>query len=198
MSAGGSGRSAMLNTVLFQIPEYERAFQAFVARSIDVLIDADPVLGRVHRVKVAESLAVQGPDGEVHEPQLIPVENRAAWQAVLDSDPDVLFQDTVAAAADEYIRQVKSSLYQAMAAAPGGVINTGGQPLSWDLILDHLEQRQWSDGNDGAVRPPDVVMHPDARAKLGEMTVAQDERWREMQARKQAETDAGRRSRRLS
>lgn len=187
----------MLNTVLFQIPEYERAFQAFVARSIDVLVDADPVLGRVHRVKVAESLAVQGPDGEVHEPQLIPVENRAAWQAVLDSDPTSL-QDTIAAAADEYIRQVKSSMYQAMAAAPGGVINTGGQPLSWDLILDHLEQRQWSVGDDGAVRPPDVVMHPDARAKLGEMTVAQDERWREMQARKQAETDAGRRGRRLS
>ena len=98
----------MLNTVLFQIPEYERAFQSFVARSIDVLVDADPMLGRVQRVKVAESLAVQGPDGEVHEPQLIPVENRAAWQAVLDSDPTSR-QDTIAAAAGEYIRQVKSS-----------------------------------------------------------------------------------------
>ena len=34
----------MLNTVAFQIREYERAFQAFVARSIDVLVDADAVL----------------------------------------------------------------------------------------------------------------------------------------------------------
>jgi hypothetical protein len=65
---------------------------------------------------------------------------------VLDSDPTSL-QDTIAAAADAYIRQVKSGLYQAMAAAPDGVIKTGGQPLSWDLILDHLEQRQWSVGD---------------------------------------------------
>jgi hypothetical protein len=182
--------------VPFQIPEYERAFQAFVARSIDVFVDADPMLSRVHRVKVAESLAVQGPDGEVHDPQLIPVENQAAWQEVLDSDPESL-QGTISAAADEYIRQVKAAMYEAMAAVPGGVINTGGQPLSWDLILDHSEQWQWSVDDDGAVRAPDVVMHPDARSRLGEMPAAQRERWREMQVRKQAEADVGRRSRRL-
>lgn len=182
----------------FQQSEYEQAFQEFVSDAVEALVREDPLLSRIHRVKVTEDpLPVQAGDGEIQEPQLIGAELEAPGQTVLDGDAEAL-QTVIAVAAEQRIAQMKHKLYSQLAADPRNVINPGAQPLTWDLVLDNFEQREWSVDADGVVQPPSLVMRPELMATLGEMSAEQTKRREQIQGAKQADADARRRDRRLS
>ena len=143
-SAAAARGCVILVRVPFQQPEYERAFQEFVSDAVEAFVVADPILSQIHRVKVPEDpLPVQAGEGEVQEPQLIGAEVQAPGQQVLDGDAEAL-QTAIAVAAEQRIAQMKRMLYAQLAADPRNVINPGGQPLTWDLVLDNFEQREWT------------------------------------------------------
>ena len=82
--------------------------------------------------------------------------------------------------------------------AAGTTHDAGGRRLSWDFVLDMLEQMPISFERDGTPRLPAFVAHPDALAKLAPMTDEQRTRHAEIVRTKQEEHAATKRTRRLS
>jgi hypothetical protein len=177
--------------MLFQQPEYETAFHCLVEREIDVYVNADPLLSRINRIRIPGPLAVQAGQAPARQTERVGAEIEAAGQAVLDGDPVVL-KEMIANAAEQYLRAIKTMAYSQ---APK--LNPDGQPLTWDLIIDFWEQEDWRPDASGTVEAPAVVMHPDAMDSLGDLTARQRERYEALRVRKQAESDARRRDRRI-
>lgn len=175
----------------FQQQEYESAFHGFVESVVDAFVNADPILSRVHRIKMEAPSAVRAGEGPVQEPQLIIGEQRAAWQAVLDSDVDSLAA-VITDAAQQRIAQLKALMYAQM-----NVISAPRGEMTWDIVIDHYEQWEWSADASGLVEPPSLVLAPDLASRLGALRAEQEERLRQIHDRKQAEWDARRRHRRI-
>jgi hypothetical protein len=177
--------------MLFQLPEYETAFQRLVEREVDAYVDADPILSRINRVRIPAPIAVLSGEGPARESEPVATEIQAAGQAVLNGDAAAL-SEAITSTAEQYMRAIKTMVY-----SQAHVLNPDGQPLSWDLILDYWEREDWSAGPSGIVEAPAVVMRPEAMEALGAMTAQQRERHDELKVRKQGEHDARRRTRRI-
>ena len=176
----------------FQQQEYETAFHRFVEELVDAFVMADPLLGRVHRISLEDPAAVRSGTGPTHEPQLIVAEQRADWQAVLESNVESL-RDVITETAQQRVTQMKALAYAQM-----NVVSAPLGELTWEVILDHYEQWEWSADPSGLVEPPSLFLHPEVASRLGDWTRLQQDRLQEIQARKQADWDARRRHRRIS
>ena len=77
-------------------------------------------------------------------------------------------------------------------------MSAAGRPLTFDLVLDMLEQTEISFNEDGSPNFS-VVLHPTQAEKLlaSPVTPEQKRRQAEILARKKAEQDAQKRTRRL-
>jgi hypothetical protein len=181
-------------------PEYERAFTAFIEQTIDAFVDADEVLGRVQRRRTSGPLAVGPSEGEVQKEQLVDAGDAVAVDVILNVDV-ISFQTSLGLTAQEYVEQMRTFVVGQMsagAAAAGNTIDTGEQPLGWDVVIDMFERVPWGADESGLVREPDIVLtRTGGLAALGERTPEQQERVDGVRATKQSEHDAGRRSRRI-
>ena len=186
----------------FRQPEYERAFTELLSRTIDALIAADPLLGKVQRRPTSGPVALAPSDEQVGQEQLLEVTSGTL-------DGDALLRVDVPAVrvwldgtAEAYVDHMRDSVFEAMQRAAeqsGQLLGTPGAPISWDMLLEGFERIDWPEDEHGSVREPDVVLRPPRTLEeLAPRTPEQERRLEAIRARKQEEHDARRRNRRLS
>jgi hypothetical protein len=103
---------------------------------------------------------------------------------------------------DEYVSAIGSTfvdIARDITDATGNTIDAGGRPLSWDVIIDGLEQKEIAFDKDGRMNET-LVMNPKTAALLAsiEMTPAQTARLERVLQKKRDQWDAKQRTRRLS
>ena len=185
------------------MPEYAHAYVQFLAGAYAGFLEADPVLGKIEQVPTTGTLdhAYVAGDGSTMttEGAVVRVEHAITWDAVIDGDLDDL-TTSIGAGALQCVEQHLAYLVeyvQSLTQQTGNVVDAKGM-ATWDAILAAFDKVEWSPNEAGKVQPPDTVMlSPDVAAKLGDPPPDFEERLGEIASRKQAEFDAGRRSRRL-
>ncbi len=144
----------MLGAMPFELTEYERAFVAFLSQATDALVDEDPVLGQIKRVKTSGPLASKlesepGPPTEppsedkavVLDAQLIQVEHEHDVPALMNGDAESL-QAAIAAGADSVIQQQKTILYEhveLLGARAGRRVQARGRDLAQPRMDSHQQ-----------------------------------------------------------
>ena len=120
---------------------------------------------------------------------------------IRDTDAE-RFSEIVAGLAMDYLDTIGATFVetvQEITEATGMTIDAGGRPLSWDLILDGLEQKEIAFDSDGRISGETIIMNPRTAQALTEtqMTPEQEMRLNDILQRKKDDWNAQQRSRRL-
>lgn len=181
--------------------EYDVAWDGVVRRAVEGFVDASELLGRMARQPTQHV----GPIRNVRSPQVLDqpfkaIESTAVIQRAALRECDVEAHTSfVAELASEYLRAMKSLFFRSadeISDAAGTTRDAGG-PLTWDLILDMLEQMPVSFDRWGQPTLPVFIAHPETLDKLPAITEQQRARQSEILRRKGEEHAATKRSRRL-
>lgn len=189
----------------FVIPNYSRAMIRFVEQVMRGFVALHPILGSIPW-KPTEH---QGPVRNVRSPSPLdqrvpPIRSEGAMplDTIRNTDFDdfARFLDELA---HSQIGQLMSEFYttiNGVTAATGNVVDGGGQLFSFDMLNDALEKVDIDFDSDGNPILPTLITDPAAATRMRslEPTSEQTERHRQIIARKKAEHDAKKRSRRLS
>src|SRR5664279_1546132 len=164
--------------MMLEQPEYDLAFREFVYTTANELAQArHPILADI------KSERAQGDGSTV-------VDARGEEQLDLPSESirfDVGWdrEDLLAgkfealllqfdSAGEEIGGQMVGQLVKTLSAvteSTGNLIDAGGEKLSFDLILESLEQIEWSLDEDNELVMPSVLMHPNQMKNLPEETL---------------------------
>ena len=167
--------------MLFALPEYDRAFAAFVHESVRELARArDPLLAQMKFAPTSGPLGSSIRDREGEEVEIPPgevsYEIGASWAAIAAGDFDALY-----IALDEAAESLAKSLVglwvgtmERITDATGNVVDAGGQ-FTFEVLYEALEGLEYTlDENDELVMPT-LVMHPDDAKQLQELGPPTDE-----------------------
>jgi hypothetical protein len=186
------------------IPAYDLALRAFLNQVAIGIVGIDPWLGSIRSRQTGHA----GPTRHITEPSPLdhPLthferEFRVHGDIVRDTDIEE-FLPIILKVVDEYVSAMGSTfanIARDITDATGNTIDAGGRPLSWDLIIDGLEQKEIAFDKDGRMNET-LVMNPKTAALLAsiEMTPAQTARLERVLQKKRDEWDAKQRTRRLS
>ncbi len=193
-------------TMPFALPEYDRAFSAFVSETVHELARArDPVLAEMHFATVPTTVGSRVRDREGLdvdlEPENVGFEMSTSVTAVRAADYDE-FCIEVDQAADMLARdlmRVWVGTMHKITEATGNVVDAGGK-LTFEVVYEMLDKIEYSlDENDELIMPS-LVMHPDTAKQLealGPPSPEQNAMLAELRERKRGEALARRRRRRL-
>jgi hypothetical protein len=187
--------------VLFEVPEYQRAFLTFTRNALRGLSSAkDPILGRMRRQQPTRSYLGRNsmPQRQVHEGVPMPVQSEFILTAaeILDADARVLGRK-LNDLTDSYLASLMPQIFEAIGAATvaaGTHLDAGGKPLSADLFIEMIEKMEVQFDDEG--RPQlQMVIGPDTTIP----TPSNEDQRRidEVFERKHQEFIAKRRSRKL-
>jgi hypothetical protein len=207
--------------LLFSLPEYDRAFAAFVHNATnDMMSEKQPLLKEIKRVKSGEVTVTQNtaPDGTVVRNQPILVRMPFAFnvEAVISGDIDEQIGMAIDASAEAALQQIIPQLLDhigRVSDAFGNRVDGAGRPMSHDVLMDFVERVPIEFDDNGE---PDLAsfMLVDQRVMNGQITVgtarltelmgslppmteAQQRRFEEIIERKRQENSARRRHRQL-
>jgi hypothetical protein len=185
-----------------RLREYDDAMNDVAGRVLAGFVGAHPVLGRIERQRTPHA----GPTRNVRVPQVLDQspERLEAVAHIKKADVRECNVDAhsafLAELADQHVSAAARMLYRAADAvttATGMTQDAGGQPLTWDVILDMVERMPITFNSDGSPNLPEVVAHPDTISKLAPITSAQLARQDEILRKKKEEYVAAKRTRRL-
>jgi hypothetical protein len=193
--------------VPFRLPEYDRAFNDFVHRSVHAIARARSPLLAGMPVEEEGSTASSVVDSRDAAQLDLPSESIGFGITmdvhavrVGDFDP---FHAELDSAADELGRGLVGMFVKTMdqvTESTGNVVKGEGE-ITFELIYEALDKMEWSLTPDGDLSMPSLVVHPDMAEKLEKLpgpTPEQESALEALKRRKHRELLAGRRSRRLS
>jgi hypothetical protein len=189
------------------LPEYDAPFARFLHEAVSELArQRSPLLAQIPRETApsAGGSVVDERDGDQLELASEPIEYGVSMNAdaVRSGDFDALAVQ-LDSASDELAKALVGLLVanlEKITDHTGQKVDAGGK-FDFEVLMESLEQIEWTLGDDGEIRLPQIVMHPDAFAKVQELpalTADQKARFETLKARKKEEALARRRSRRLS
>jgi hypothetical protein len=190
--------------VPFALPEYDSAFTLFVSDLVrDMARSRDPVLGAMSFEPAVTTAATriqdrQGVDVDLpsvltgwafsYQPDDVRGGNLDAFAVVVDQAADDL--------AEQLVKQWVATM-DTVTTATGNVVDAGGK-LTFEKLLEMLEQIEWTLDDDDNLVMPSLVMHPDTVKLLPKETEETKAKMDELFTRKREEALARRRRRRLS
>ena len=186
------------------IPGYDDSVAEFVESVLTGTIEEDPLLSEIPTRKHAYPRDKIGVDdsSSLHH-ATFHIEQAVAFDLNAIRDGDIAhFTLTLRQAAEGYRDQVAAQVVtkmREMTEAGGISIDAAGRPLSYDMLLDALEQYEFTFAEDGTPIMPQMVMNPATAELLSrlELTPAHVERLENILRQKKAEHDAHKRERRL-
>jgi hypothetical protein len=191
--------------IRFDTPAYQKSMAEFAQSVVNGLADIHPVVGQLRRQPTAHAgptRNVAGPEPLDHSmfrlEQQVAIPDDVIRQSLLDD-----YGSSLIDIGAQFCEQLTERFVQQMSEvtdAAGNAISAEGRPLSYDLILDALEQVEIDFDEDGNPRMPSVMISPQALALLARIpsTDEQRRRYEEIMTRKKAAHDAQKRHRRLS
>jgi hypothetical protein len=186
------------------IPSYDRALHNFLSSVVEGLRDVDPLLGEIRSRQTGHAGPVRNvPGPEPVDHVLTRFEEEFAIHADVIRQTEVeQFVSIIVDVVEKYLEAMSRTFVetaQDVTEAVGNVIDAGGKPLSWDLILDGLEMREIAFDKDGRVSGLQLMMNPRTAEMLTsiEMTEEQERRLNDILQRKKEAWDAQQRTRRL-
>lgn len=207
--------------LLFSLPEYDRAFTAFIHRATnEMMSEKQPLLKEIQRVKSGEVSVTQNtaPDGTVvtNQPILLRMPFTFDTEAVIRGDIDEQIGMAIDASADAGLRQIIPRLLEhigRVSDAFGNRVDIPSRPMSQDVLLDFIDRVQIEFKDNGE---PDLASYTlvhqqvvngqmtigtarltELMGSLPSMTEAQQSRFAEIIERKRQEHSARRRHRQL-
>ena len=191
---------------IFDLSEYRGAFGIFFHGAVNALMRAkDPVLREI-KTETKEHLPtyrVTAATGETVEFETIKSEmSFTLHQAeIVNSNFEALVLN-LDDAADQGLKSLMPQVFAYLSrvcAATGNVIDGGGQPISFDHVLDMLDKIQIDFDKAGNPQMPTMVLSPDLFEKLRMRPPTQEQikRRDEIIKRKREEFDAQRRTRKI-
>jgi hypothetical protein len=207
--------------LLFSLPEYDRAFAAFVYKATDdMMSEKQPLLKEIQRVKAGEVTVTQNtaPDGTIVSNQPIMLSMPFAFnvEGVIQGNIDEEIGMAIDASAEAALQQIIPRLLDHIGRvcdAFGNRVELGGRPMSHDVLMDFIERVPIEfDENEEPDLAPYMFVHQQVvngqmivrTARLTElmeslppMIEAQQSRFAEIIERKRQENGARRRHRQL-
>jgi hypothetical protein len=186
------------------IPAYDHALHDFMTSVVEGMRGVDPLLGVIRSRQSGHAGPVRNvPGPEPVDHVLTTFEDEVAIHKDVIRGTDVeQFITIIVDVARKYLEAMGATFFQTVSQiteATGNSIDVGGQPLSWDLILDGLEQKEIAFDEEGKLAGEMIVMNPRTAQILAsiEMTPEQEERLNDILQRKKEAWDAQQRTRRL-
>jgi hypothetical protein len=192
--------------VFFRLSEYELAARRHAFEAVEQLARArSPLLAQM-RSERAEAIPVSRiVDEQGGELELAPVPVRIGLEMEIapitagDLGGVLAALDAAAAQQEEALSKALFSSLGEITKMTGNQVDAGGRPLSWDLIIDMLEELEIRFDDDGKMDLT-LVMNPrdfERLERLGPPTPEQEARREAVLERKREEWQARRRQRRL-
>jgi hypothetical protein len=191
--------------IRFDIPVYDRAMSTFAVSVVDGIVALDPLVGQIRKgptVHGGSTRNVPGPAPVDHP--LISVEHAGEYHIDVVRYTDIeRFASMLYEIAGRHRSILQQHLFQVISEVcdgTGNVIDARGKELTYDLVLDLLEQMPIHFDADGSPSIPQIVMGPEPYGRLARVppTPEQLRRQEDILRRKRAEHDAQKRHRRLS
>ena len=190
--------------LVFELPEYDRAFAEFIFEVANALaIAAAPLLGQIRRVSApgAGSSVVDARDFEQLDlpSQLVGFGVTIGLRAVRDGDFEPLVVG-LSEGSDELasgLMKMVIATVSRVTEATGNVV-TSSDGMTFEAFYEALDGMEWSLTEDDELSLPTLLMHPDTVEKLPNLTPQQEEALEDLKRRKLEELLARRRRRRLS
>jgi hypothetical protein len=197
----------MTSRPLLETPDYSLAMEGFVREAVnDRMATLDPIYGSLRRVPFPEGVDrirvdVEGGNNEspeVEMSEIVEVQRDDVVEGNFERLHEIIEQ-----IAESHLPQFMRPFFEYVgdsAASVGNAIDLSGTEFNLDRVLDAHEMVEWAVGEDGVVRPPQLVASPEVIAKVLRFpppTPEQENRMREMAARKQEDHASRRRRRRL-
>jgi hypothetical protein len=190
--------------LVFELPEYDRAFAEFIFEVANALaIAAAPLLGQIRRVSApgAGSSVVDARDFEQLDLPSQPVGFGVTFElrAVRDGDFEPLVVG-LSEGSDELasgLMKMVIATVSRVTEATGNVV-TSSDGMTFEAFYEALDGMEWSLTEDDELSLPTLLMHPDTVEKLPNLTPQQEEALEDLKRRKLEELLARRRRRRLS
>ncbi|MEI2704338.1 MAG: hypothetical protein V9E89_03525 [Ilumatobacteraceae bacterium] len=186
----------------FALDEYSSAAVAFFSDAVHAVARADGILAEIE-VESVEALPLSQntlPSGEVLP--MAPAEVSALITLTISEGIDGRFDDyhlAIASAANDYSSQVVPHMFDHISRlcdATGNVVDGAGKSI-WEAQLEMLETIAISFNEDGEPSLPQLFMHPDTAAKMGQPPEDFQARFDSILIRRRDEWLARRRTRRL-
>jgi hypothetical protein len=186
----------------FSLPEYGSAYRAFVDDTVHFLAAAmDEMLGGMPRPKMRRGYKGRNSfaAGETVETILIPFRSsfRFSKQTVTNCDVSE-FAAGLYSIAEDYVAAIMPQVFggfSALSEATGNIVDAGGKPLTFDLVLDAIETMDLLFDDDDNPILPNLVVNPQTR--VPEMSDDEKARLEGILERKRDAYIAGKRHRTL-
>lgn len=190
--------------LVFELPEYDRAFAEFIFQVANALaIAAAPLLGQIRRVSApgAGSSVVDARNLEQLDlpSQLVGFGVTIDLRAVRDGDFEPLVVG-LSEGSDELasgLMKMVIATVSRVTEATGNVV-TSSDGMTFEAFYEALDGMEWSLTEDDELSLPTLLMHPDTVETLPNLTPEQDAALEDLKRRKLEELLARRRRRRLS
>lgn len=190
--------------VLFELPEYDKAFGSFAFSAMhDLAIAGDPILSKIRRERSPGALGSVFLDKDGEEVEL---ESRAigADFSVLKSEViegDIWKLAMVLTKGSKGIEEGHKKMFfetlQKVTEATGNVVDSAG-PLTFEKFYEVVSRIERSLTDDDQLAPLNIVMSPELMRNLPEQTPDQIQKIADLEQRQLEELLAKRRRRRLS
>lgn len=188
---------------LLATPEYDAAVERFFWDAVELTAShVDPVYAYMSNHSInpnVEGVSVEIAGKTVKSP-MVPVQYEFVleYADIRDTNLEAL-KTVIHSAAMSKLEQVSAAYNEYMddaTDAVGNNVQLNKDTFTWDTVLDLLEKVEWSEGTDGRVHAP--RQYSGAKVpKLPDMTPEQQLRMEQIDAKKQEDYVARRRSRRL-
>jgi hypothetical protein len=185
--------------------EYDAAFKRFFSRVLHGFRALDPILGEIpvgatiHRGPIRN---VRGNSPLDHKMQQISGTTSIMGGVIRNSDLDAYISSLyeMSSSALESMTQMLFENLSQITEVTENVVDGGGKPISWDLILDALDKLKINFDCEGNPDLPMMVLSPQLLKNLSELDPTEDQLRRKeaILKRKKEEHDASQRRRRLS
>jgi hypothetical protein len=194
-----------MDQVSFNIHRYDKAIVEFCHMVVDGFISLDPLLGTIRRVPIVHGGPTRNVRGSAPlDQKLSEIESMATldMDAIRKTETEKysafvyeLARSAIDSLASDFIDRMNE-----LAEAVGNTIDAGGQPFSVDKLLDLIDKMLIDFDAEGKPIMPALLVNPQLHERIKHLEFAPEQEQRRVAilARKKAEHDAKKRTRRLS
>jgi hypothetical protein len=189
----------------FTIQKYDAAMRKFMEEVVDGFMSVDPLFGSFSKVPIVHRGPIRNVRGDTpFDQKLSRTSGRARLtrEAIRDTDFDK-YTEFLYELAQSNKTEMAPLFFEGISELTeivGNTINAHGLPFSFDQLLDALEKIEFSfDDKDDPIMPT-LHLNPETYKHIKDLkpTPEQEQRSRDILARKKAEHLAQKRTRRLS
>lgn len=187
------------------LPIYDQAMNKFIQIVADKFVSYDPLLGKMSNITSSHNGPIRNVRGDtpldqsLFEIQTISgMHNDDIRSSNLEKHTEFVLEIV-----KQSIRELSKFFYKGIEEitnATGQVTDAKGEPFSFDILLDMLENYPLEFDEQGEPKLPTLIMHPNLfeNIKKAQSTQEQLDRHKAILAKKKEEFDAKKRTRRLS